>query len=137
MQTSAHFLAMFKITIIYLLILSINSNENYAFKWSSCSERCQPGYKYYIRANDQLIELHSCFEQDFACKKDNYEKIKQQKKIIQESRRQYLSKTLIQIIILLSVAIGLTIVILSICFKYLFREIYSLESDFSIMNFIK
>jgi len=44
----------------------------------------------------------------------NVKKINEQQKIIQESLRQYLSKTLIQMVVLLNVAIGLTKTVSSI-----------------------
>ncbi|CAF3512046.1 unnamed protein product [Rotaria sp. Silwood1] len=93
---------------------------------------CHPGYQYHIQSDDQSIELRSCFEQDPVCINNEYEKINEQKKIIQENRRQYLSKTFIQIIISLSIAIGLTLTISSISFMYLFRKPLSIDSNYSL-----
>ncbi len=85
---------------------------------------------YHIRSDDQSVELRRCFEQDLACNNKEREKINEQQKIIQESRRQYWSKTLIQILVLLNVAIGLTIIVSSILFISLFRNTVPIISGY-------
>ena len=105
------------ILILSLLIVLIRCD----IEWSPCSSKCRPGYTYRIRSDDQSIELRSCFEQDRACIDNERAKINEQQKIIQEARRQYLSKTLIQVIVLLSLATALTLSISCISFIYLFK----------------
>ncbi|CAF1236507.1 unnamed protein product [Adineta steineri] len=102
------------ILISSLFIFSIKCHIDERTEWSPCSNKCHPGYSYNIRSFDKSIELRSCLEQDLVCINDERKKINEQQKIMQEIRQQYLSKTLIQIIFLLNVAIGLTITIVSI-----------------------
>jgi hypothetical protein len=132
------FIVMFNsILLLTLLIFSTRYCANELDEWSSCSVKCQPGYTYRIRSDDQLIELRSCIEQDSECINYEREKIDKQQNIIQENRRQHLSNTLIKVIILLSVAIGFTLLISSISFIYLLRDTASISSNDEMKTFKK
>ena len=120
---------MFNLILIISLLIFLAQCD---IGWSPCSTKCRPGYSYRIRLNDQLIELRSCSEQDLACIETERAKIDEQQKIIEEARRQYLSKTLIQVIVLLSLATALTLAISCISFIYLFKGTFLSNSNHSL-----
>ena len=115
-------------SVLFLLLTSlftavVESEGDLSQEWSSCSTRCRPGYQYRFRSDDlRSIEFRSCFEQDSTCLARQYTKHNEQLLVIQESRREYLSHSLIQVIILLSVAIVLTLCIPLLASIYLFRD---------------
>ena len=115
------------VLLLLLVVSSLMIMESYhhsvSQKWSSCSKQCRPGYQYRFHSDDpRSIEYRSCFEQDSTCLVREYAKNNEQFLFIQESRREYLSHTLIQVIILLSVAIILTLCIPLLASIYLFRD---------------
>lgn len=112
-----------QILLTLLFTTMIKSEGDLSQEWSSCSKRCRPGYQYRFRSDDpRSIEFRSCFEQDSNCLARQHAKHSEQLLFIQESRREYLSHTLIQVIILLSVAIILTLCIPLLASIYLFRD---------------
>ncbi len=66
------------------------------------------------------VQLRRCFNKILRVTMKNVKKINEQQKIIQESRQENFSKTLIQIVVLLNVVMGLTITVSSIFFISLF-----------------
>ena len=110
--------------LTFSFVLTIYCDSDGWNDWSPCSKQCQPGYRYRYRLdNHQFIEFHSCIEQDSICIDHHHAKHNKQLLLIQESRREHLSHTLIQLIILLSVAIVVTLFVTLISSIYLFRTI--------------
>ena len=110
-----------------LLMLSIQCQTDRMSEWSSCSGQCHPGYKYRVRRDDQSIEVRSCVDQTVECTHRQRETINGQRKTIQLKRRQDLSYTLIQVTLLLSVAILLTVLVTCIASMYLRRNVAPID----------